>query len=78
VRIVHGTERENYGVTYREAQEIIEAEAARDFHARQRAYLLVKCHGQQICKSKPQCDRCPVRAACAYAAGVDRGGRRKP
>ena len=78
VRIVHGAERENYGVTYREAQEIIEAEVPRDFHARQRAYLLLKTHGQQLCKSKPQCERCPVRSACSYAAGLDRGGRRKP
>jgi endonuclease III len=76
VRIVHGLERENYGVTYREAQEIIEAETPRQFHERQRAYLLLKAHGQQICKRKPVCDRCPVRDACAYAAGVDRGGRR--
>jgi endonuclease-3 len=76
VRIVYGLERENYGVTYREAQEIIEAETPRQFHERQRAYLLLKTHGQQICKRKPLCDRCPVRADCAYAAGVDRGGRR--
>jgi endonuclease III len=78
VRIVHGRERENYGVTYREAQEIIEAEVSRDFNSRQRAYLLLRTHGQQICKTKPQCDRCPIQAACAYAAGIDRGGRRKP
>jgi endonuclease III len=77
VRIVHGSERENYGVTYREAQEIIEAEIPRDFSARQRAYLLLKTHGQQICKTKPRCERCPVAAACAYAAGLDRGGRLK-
>jgi endonuclease III len=77
VRIVHGAERENYGVTYREAQEIIETEVPRDFHARQRSYLLLKAHGQRICKTKPQCDRCPVRSACAYAAGLDRGGSRK-
>jgi endonuclease III len=78
VRIVHGAERENYGVTYREAEEILEMEIPRDFAARQRAYLLLKCHGQQVCKSKPQCERCPVSAACAYAAGVDRGRRGKP
>lgn len=83
VRIVHGAERENYGATYREAQEIIEAEVPRDFHARQRTYLLLKTHGQQICKSKPQCERCPLRSTCSYAAGlsaagIDRGSRRKP
>jgi endonuclease III len=68
VRIVHGVERENYGAIYRGAEEIIAAEVSRDFPSRQRAYLLLKRHGQEICKSKPQCDRCPVRAACAYAA----------
>jgi len=76
VRIVHGLERENYGVTYREAQEVVEQEVPPQFHARQRAYLLLKTHGRQICKSKPQCQRCPVRDACAYASGMDRGGRR--
>jgi endonuclease III len=83
VRILQGAERENYGVTYREAQEIIEAEVPRDLHARQRSYLLLKTHGQQICKSKPKCDRCPLRSTCSYAAGLrsaglDRDGRRKP
>jgi endonuclease-3 len=77
VRMVHGAERENYGITYREAKEIVEAEIPRDFQSRQRAYLLLKAHGQQVCKSRPQCERCPVRAACAYANGVDRGGREK-
>ena len=76
VRIVHGLERENYGVTYREAQQLIEQKVPEQFHTRQRAYLLLKVHGQTICKRKPQCDRCPVRSVCAYAAGVDRGGLR--
>jgi endonuclease-3 len=77
VRIALGLERENYGVTYREAQDLIDEELPAEFHARQRAYLLLKAHGQAICKRKPQCDRCPIRAACAYAAGVDRGGTRR-
>jgi endonuclease III len=76
VRIVHGLERENYSVTYREAQEIVEAETPRQFYDRQRAYLLLKAHGRQICKRRPLCAKCPVQADCAYAAGVDRGGRR--
>jgi endonuclease III len=75
VRIIHGLERENYGVTYGEAQALIESEVPHQFHARQRAFLLLKTHGQTICKSKPQCGRCPLQADCAYAAGVSRGGR---
>jgi endonuclease-3 len=73
-RILHGKERENYCVTYREAQSAIAAELPETFDARQRSYLLLKRHGQEICKrTKPKCERCPVSAACAYFAGHLRG-----
>ncbi|HTX76764.1 MAG TPA: hypothetical protein VMD29_11210 [Terracidiphilus sp.] len=77
VRIAYGLERENYGVTYREAQKLIADEVPEQFHARQRAYLLLKVHGQTVCKTKPRCERCPIRDICAYAAGVDRGETRQ-
>jgi endonuclease III len=74
VRIQRGRERENYGVTYREATEGVEAEVSAAFDALTRAYLLLKRHGQEICKrTKPKCTECPVRASCAYAAGRLRG-----
>jgi endonuclease-3 len=74
VRIEHGQERENYNATYREAQQIIEAEVPATFDARTRAYLLLKQHGQHLCKrSKPKCLECPVRSWCAYFAGSRRG-----
>ena len=74
VRILRGQERENYGVTYREAQQAIEAEIPAKFDARTRAYLLVKRHGGEICKStKPKCEKCPVSDSCAYFAGKRRG-----
>jgi endonuclease-3 len=73
VRILHGRERDNYGVTYREAQEAIEAEVPAKFDARTRAYLLLKRHGQEICKRKPKCDQCLVNTSCAYFAGKHRG-----
>jgi endonuclease III len=74
VRIQLGLERESYGVTYREAQSLIEAEIPEQFHARMRAYLLLKEHGQTICKrTKPKCGECAVSAHCAYFAGKDRG-----
>ena len=77
VRIQLGLERENYGVTYREAQWLIEAEVAPGIDARQRAYLLLKRHGQELCKrTKPKCGACPVSEVCRYAAGVDRGRER--
>jgi endonuclease-3 len=77
VRIQHGLERESYSVTYREAKALIEAEIPEQFHPRQRAYLLLKEHGQTLCKrSKPKCKECPVRMHCAYFAGKNRGRSR--
>ncbi|HEY2469827.1 MAG TPA: hypothetical protein VGI45_18550 [Terracidiphilus sp.] len=77
VRIQLGLERENYGVNYREAQKMIEDEIPEHFDARVRAYLLLKEHGQTICKrSKPKCDQCPVNANCAFFDGKNRGRSR--
>jgi endonuclease-3 len=74
VRIQRGLERENYGVTYREAQQAIEAEVPAKFDARMRAYLLLKRHGQELCKrTKPKCTQCPISSSCAYFAGKRRG-----
>ena len=74
VRIQRGRERENYGVNYREAQQAIEAEVPEKFDARTRAYLLLKRHGQELCKrTNPKCDRCPVSSSCAFFAGSLRG-----
>jgi endonuclease-3 len=79
VRIQRGQERENYGVTYREAQSAIETEVAGNFEARIRAYLLLKRHGQESCKAKkPKCDICPVSGACALFAGHRRGRATPP
>lgn len=78
VRIQLGLERENYGVSYREAQSLIESGVPERFAPRQRAYLLLKQHGQMVCKrSKPKCDECTINAHCAYFAGKDRGGDRR-
>jgi endonuclease-3 len=73
VRIRRGQEHENYGTTYKEAQQEIEAAVPAKLDARTRAYLLLKRHGQEICKRKPKCDVCPVAQHCAYFAGHKRG-----
>ena len=74
VRIRQGSERENYGVTYRDAQQAIGAEVPKSFDARIRAYLLLKRHGQELCKrTRPKCPECPVRSSCAFFAGTLRG-----
>ena len=74
VRILYGRERENYGVNYRQAQQAIEAETPATLDARARAYLLLKHHGQELCKrTNPKCNRCPVNAGCAFLHGHHRG-----
>jgi endonuclease III len=70
VRILCGPERETYARNYREAQQAIAAEVPETFDARTRAYLLLKRHGQEICKrTKPKCEECPVRSNCAFFTG---------
>ena len=74
VRIRRGEERQNFGVTYREAQEAIEAEIPKSIDSRTRAYLLLKRHGQTLCKrTNPKCHDCPLNSCCAFFAGKRRG-----
>jgi endonuclease III len=74
-RIFFGQEDRNYGKGYRSAQEAMAAELPEDFVARQRAYLLLKKHGQEICKrTRPKCEICTVSTLCVYF----QEGRAKP
>ena len=73
VRIQQGREAGNYGATYKEAQQGIEKGTRPAFEARKRAYLLLKRHGQEICKrTNPMCESCPVNSMCAYYAARPR------
>jgi endonuclease-3 len=77
VRLLHGWERESYSVNYREAQRAILDGVPETFAARQRAYLLLKQHGQEICKrTNPKCEQCPVSRGCAYFQSRNRGRAR--
>jgi endonuclease III len=67
VRIRRGREHENYSRNYVDGQGVIEAETAASFDLRARAYLLVKEHGQRLCKrTNPKCDECPISSACMW------------
>ena len=73
VRIESGHPSEKYNVNYREAQEIIQSQVADTVAARTRAYLLIRRHGQQVCKrSGPKCSICPVAGSCAFFAATSR------
>ena len=55
LRILKTTQGKNYSATYREEQRVVASELPETFDARARAYLLLKRHGQQLCKAyQPQ------------------------
>ncbi len=67
LRLGFGQEKKNYAASYRSAQEAIRAELPEECGALLRAYLLLKRHGQELCKrSRPLCQRCPLSSDCAY------------
>jgi len=65
-RIWFGEEGKNYAADYRQARELLN-ELPEQFEPRQRAYLLLKKHGEEICKrSAPKCEICPLTSQCVY------------
>jgi endonuclease III len=67
LRLWFGDSDRTYTAGYRAAQTVVAAELPETFEARQRAYLLLKRHGQEVCKrSKPRCEVCPVSGMCVY------------
>ena len=67
MRIWFGGEGKNYAADYRQVREVLSRALPEAFEPRQRAYLLLKKHGQEICKrSTPKCEICPLTSHCAY------------
>jgi len=66
-RLWFGKAGKSYAADYGAARDILSAGLAGTIEARQRAYLLLKKHGQQTCKrSQPKCEICPLTGQCAY------------
>lgn len=66
-RLGLGEEKKNYAASYRSAQEAIRTQLPEECSALIRAYLLLKRHGQELCKlARPRCDLCPVVSDCLY------------
>jgi len=67
VRLWFGQEGKNYAADYRRVRDKLNGELPEMFEARQRAYILLKKHGHEICKkAAPKCQICPLTAQCAY------------
>jgi endonuclease III len=59
----------SYSACYRDAQAIVAGGTPETLAARKRTYLLVKHHGETLCKrSRPACASCPIERSCAFAS----------
>jgi adenine-specific DNA glycosylase len=68
VRLGYGDPTRAYATTYRQAQAQASGEVPETVPARQRAHLLLRRHGQTICRrSTPTCATCPIAAQCPSA-----------
>jgi endonuclease-3 len=70
LRLGFGKEQRSYAASYRSAQQALDAQLPRAYDARIRSYLLLRRHGEEVCKrSRPRCEECPVTPECSYFAG---------
>ena len=64
-------EARSYSATYRAVQRLVAPFAERGYDWLIRAHLLLRQHGQELCRrSRPLCERCPVSAECAFYHGA--------
>jgi endonuclease III len=67
-RVGWGRNQKNYAATYRSVQDDVKPELPAGVKRLQEAHLLLRTHGQTLCKDKaPLCHECPVSAECDYS-----------
>lgn len=72
VRLGFGEEKKNYAATYKAAQDAIKLQLKQDGGWLIRAHLLLRRHGQEICRrGQPRCEICPLSDRCAYYARTE-------
>jgi endonuclease III len=72
LRLGFGEEKKSYSTTYRLVQKAVEEELEEDYTWLIQTHLLLRRHGQELCKrSKPECGKCPL---CADYEFFLRGG----
>jgi endonuclease-3 len=66
-RLGYGEEQSSYAPMYRSALEAASPELPDGFDGLTRAHLLLRRHGQELCRrSAPRCEVCPLAPDCAY------------
>lgn len=67
IRLGFGTEGNSYSRTYRSVQADVETERPDDMVWLIRAHLLLRRHGQELCRrSSPDCKACPLSTECPF------------
>jgi endonuclease III len=67
VRLGFTEEQKNYAAMYRQAQKSAVAGLDQDCDWLTSAHLLLKCHGQDLCRrTEPLCDECLLAQTCEY------------
>jgi endonuclease III len=67
VHLGFAEEKPSYSTTYRLVQEAIKEELINEYPWLITAYQLLRRHGQELCRrSKPQCEKCPLRKECPW------------
>jgi endonuclease III len=74
-RLGFAKESANYAAGYKSAQEASREVFPDSIPAQTRAYLLIKVHGETLCKNtNPRCPECPVSSYCAYFRKMESPG----
>jgi endonuclease III len=67
LRLGFGEEKKSYSTTYRLVQRSVDEELDRDYSWLIQAHLLLRNHGQELCRrSEPSCNRCPLAPDCEF------------
>ncbi|HJS90661.1 MAG TPA: hypothetical protein VJ738_11920 [Steroidobacteraceae bacterium] len=67
LRLGLGVERTSWASSYRSVQEELTRALPPEVAAMKRAYLLLRRHGQELCRrTAPLCERCPLARRCPY------------
>jgi endonuclease-3 len=67
LRLGFGEENKSYSATYRMVQKAVGEELPEDYSWLIKAHLLLRQHGQELCRrSVPACEECPLAAECVF------------
>jgi endonuclease III len=67
LRLGFGEEKKSYSTTYRLVQKAVEEGLDKDYSWLIEAHLLLRHHGQELCKRpKPECRKCPLAPDCEF------------